>query len=39
MVGGNSYRATIDSGVTASFVSEELADNLAALGRIIRDIE
>jgi len=36
MTGGNSYKATIDTGATASFVSEELADNIAALGRITR---
>jgi len=36
MIGGNSYKATIDTGVTASFVSEEMADNIAALGRITR---
>jgi len=36
MIGGNSYKATIDTGATASFVSEELADNIAALGRITK---
>jgi len=36
MIGGNSYKATIDSGATASFVSEEMAGNIAALGRITR---
>jgi len=36
MVGGNSYKATIDTGATASFVSEKLADNIAALGRITK---
>jgi len=36
MIGGNSYKATIDTGATASFVSEEMADIIAALGRIIR---
>jgi len=36
MIGGNSYKAKIDTGATASFVSEELVDNLAALGRITR---
>jgi len=36
MIGGNSYKAAIDTGATASFVSEEMADNIAALGRIIR---
>ncbi|XP_044313310.1 uncharacterized protein LOC123037311 [Drosophila rhopaloa] len=35
-IGGNSYKATIDTGATASFISEELADNLAALGKITR---
>jgi len=34
MIGGNSYKATIDTGATSSFVSEELADNIAAQGRI-----
>jgi len=33
---GNSHKETIDTGATASFVSEEMADNLAALGRIKR---
>jgi len=36
MIGGNSYKAAIDTGATASFVSEEMADNIAALGRITR---
>jgi len=36
MIGGNSYKATIDTGATASFVSEELADNIAALERITK---
>jgi len=36
MIGGNSYNATIGTGATASFVSEELADNIAGLGRITR---
>jgi len=36
MIGENSYKTTIDTGAMASFVSEELADNLAALGRITR---
>jgi len=36
MIGGNSYKDTIDTGATASFASEELADNPAALGRITR---
>jgi len=36
MIGGNSYKATIDTGATASFISEEMADNIAALGRITR---
>jgi len=35
-IGGNSYKATIDTGATASFISEELADNIAALGRITK---
>jgi len=35
-IGGNTYKTTIDTGATASFVSEDLADNLAALGRITR---
>jgi len=33
MIGGNTYKATIATGATASFVSEELADNIDALGR------
>jgi len=36
MIGGNSYKAAIDTGATASFVGEEMADNIAALGRITR---
>jgi len=32
-IGGKSYEATIDTGATASFVSEELADNIAAWSR------
>jgi len=36
MIDGNSYKATIDTGATASFVSEEMADNITALGRITR---
>jgi len=36
MIGGNSYRATIDTGATASFVSKEMADNIADLGRITK---
>jgi len=36
MIGGNSYKATIDTGATKSFISEEMADNIAALGRITR---
>jgi len=36
MIGGNSYKATIDTEATASFVSEELAHNIAALGRITK---
>jgi len=36
MIGGNSYKATIDTGATASFVSKELPDNIAALGRITK---
>jgi len=35
-MGGNLYKTTIDTGATASFISEELADNLAALGMITR---
>jgi len=33
---GISYKTTIDTGATASFVSEEMTDNSAALGRITR---
>jgi len=33
MIGGNSYKTTIDTGARASFVCEEMADNIAALGR------
>jgi len=36
MIGGNSYKATIDTEATASFVCEEMADSIAALGRITR---
>jgi len=36
LIGGNSYKATIDTGATASFVSEEIADNIDALGRTTR---
>jgi len=36
MNGGNSYKVTIDTGATASFASEEMAENIAALGRITR---
>jgi len=36
MIGGNGYKATMDTGATASFVSEEMADNIAALGRVTR---
>jgi len=36
MIGGNSYKATIDTGATTSIVSEEMAYNIAALGRITR---
>jgi len=36
MIGGNSYKDTIDTGATASFVSKEMVDNPAALGRITR---
>jgi len=36
IIGGNSNKATIDTGATASFVSEKMADNIAALGRITR---
>ncbi|XP_070068145.1 uncharacterized protein [Drosophila takahashii] len=35
-IGGGTYKATIDTGATASFISEELADSLAALGKITR---
>jgi len=35
-IGGGTYKATIDTGATASFISKELADNLAALGKITR---
>jgi len=35
-IGGGAYKATIDTGATASFISKELADNLAALGKIRR---
>jgi len=35
-IGGNSYKATINPGATASVVSEELSANLPALGRITR---
>jgi len=34
MIGGNRYKATTDTGAVASFVSKELAHNLAALGKI-----
>jgi len=34
--GEYSYKATIDTGATAIIISEELADNLAALGMIKR---
>jgi len=30
------YKATIDTGATASFISKELADDLATLGKITR---
>jgi len=36
MIGGNNYKATFGNGATASFVSEKIADNIAALGRITR---
>jgi len=36
MIGGNSYKATIDTEATASFVCEEMADSIAAQGRITR---
>jgi len=29
-IGGGTYKATIDTGATASFISKELADDLAA---------
>jgi len=35
-IGGGTYKVKIDTGETASFMSEELADNLAALGKITR---
>jgi len=35
-IGGGTYKATIDTGATASFISEDLADNPAALGKITR---
>jgi len=35
-IGGGTYKATIDTGATASFISKELADNLVALGKITR---
>jgi len=33
-IGGGTFKATIDTGATASFISKELGDNLAALGKI-----
>jgi len=36
MIGGNSYKDKLDTGARASFDSEEMADNIAALGRITR---
>jgi len=35
-IGGGTYMATTDTGATASFISKERADNLAALGKITR---
>jgi len=35
-IGGGTYKATIDTGATASFISKQLADDLAALGKITR---
>jgi len=35
-IGEGTYKATIDTGATASFISKELADDLAALGKITR---
>jgi len=35
-IGGGTYKATIDTGAIASFISKELADDLAALGKITR---
>jgi len=35
-IGWGTYKATIDTGATASFLSKELADNLTALGKITR---
>jgi len=35
-IGGGTHKATIDTGATTSFISKELADNLAALGKITR---
>jgi len=36
MIGGGTHKATTDTGATASFISEELADILAVLGKITR---
>jgi len=36
LIGGGTYMATTDTGATASFISKERADNLAALGKITR---
>jgi len=36
LIGGGTDKATIDTGATVSFISKELANNLAALGKITR---
>jgi len=33
-IGEGTYKATIDTGATASFISKELADDLSALGKL-----
>jgi len=38
-IGGGTFKATIDTGATASFISEELADNLAVFGKIRIDAQ
>jgi len=35
-IGGGTFRPTIDTGATASFISKELTDSLAALGKVTR---